>query len=60
MKDTEDRLERAKCREGLCPLAQVASREVARPQNEVRYRLNLVHKQVLFGNHRTPKQADFE
>lgn len=60
IKDTEERLERAKCREDLCPLSQVAPREVTRPQSEVYHRMNLVHKQVLFGKHRILKQFDFE
>ena len=60
IKDTEDRLERAKFREDLCPLSQVAPREVARPQSEVYHRMDLVCKQVLFGKHKIFKQFDFE
>lgn len=47
IRDIADRLERATCREGLCPLSQVAPREVVRPRREVYHRLNLAHKQVL-------------
>lgn len=51
MKNTATTLERAKSKKSLCPLSQVAPREVAKSQSDMYYRLNLVHNHVLFGKH---------
>lgn len=46
-------------KKGLCPLPQVTPREVAKPQSDMYYRLNLVHKHILYSKHSIFKQFDF-